>query len=136
MGTWTLEGDQARSLVAKALESGYRHIDTAAMYKNENEVGQGLKDSGLARDDFFLTTKVWPSEAAPEDFIASAEASLDRLGTDHVDLILIHWPSKTVPFAETIAALNEVHAKGWAKAIGISNFKPIPRHTTIKTNWI
>lgn len=122
MGTWTLEGDQARNLVAKALEVGYRHIDTAAMYKNENAVGAGLKDSGMARDDYFLTTKVWPSDAAPDDFIASAEASLDRLGTDHVDLILIHWPSKTVPFAETIAALNEVHAKGWAKAIGISNF--------------
>jgi len=122
MGTWTLEGDQARNLVAKALEVGYRHIDTAAMYKNENAVGAGLKDSGRARGDYFLTTKVWPSDAAPDDFIASVEASLDRLGTDHVDLILIHWPSKTVPFAETIAALNDVRARGWAKAIGISNF--------------
>lgn len=122
MGTWTLEGDQARSLVAKALEVGYRHIDTAAMYKNEAAVGQGLKDSGLDRGDYFLTTKVWPSDAAPDDFIASVEASLDRLDQDQVDLILIHWPSKTVPFAETIAALNEVRAKGWAKAIGISNF--------------
>jgi len=122
MGTWTLEGDQARNLVAKALEVGYRHIDTAAMYKNENAVGQGLADSGLARSDYFLTTKVWPSDAATDDFMASVEASLDRLGTDHVDLILIHWPSKSVPFAETIAALNEVRTKGWAKAIGISNF--------------
>ena len=122
MGTWTLEGDKARNLVAKALEVGYRHIDTAAMYKNENAVGQGLADSGLARSDYFLTTKVWPSDAAPDDFIASVEASLDRLSTDHVDLILIHWPSKTVPFAETIAALNEVRVKGWAKTIGISNF--------------
>ena len=122
MGTWTLEGDQARNLVAKALEVGYRHIDTAAMYKNENAVGQGLADSGLARSDYFLTTKVWPSDAAPDDFIASVEASLDRLSTDHVDLILIHWPSKAVPLAETIAALNEVRVKGWAKTIGISNF--------------
>ena len=122
MGTWTLEGETARKLVATALEVGYRHIDTAAMYRNEAAVGQGLKDSGLARDDVFLTTKVWPSEAAADDFIASASASLDRLGVDHVDLILIHWPSKTVPFAETIEALNEVKAKGWTKAIGLSNF--------------
>lgn len=122
MGTWTLEGDQARTLVARALEVGYRHIDTAAMYKNEEAVGRGLKDSGLARGDYFLTTKVWPSDAAADDFVASVEVSLNRLGTDHVDLILIHWPSKTVPFAETIGALNEVRAKGWARAIGISNF--------------
>ncbi len=122
MGTWTLEGDQARNLVAKALDAGYRHIDTAAMYKNEKAVGKGLKDSGLARNDYFLTTKVWPTEASADDFIASVEASLNRLGTDHLDLVLIHWPSKTVPFAETITALNEVRAKGWAKAVGISNF--------------
>lgn len=122
MGTWTLEGGQARNLVARALEVGYRHIDTAAMYKNEAAVGQGLKDSGLERGDYFLTTKVWPSEAAADEFIASVEASLDRLGVDQLDLTLIHWPSKTVPFAETIAALNEVRSKGWTRAIGISNF--------------
>jgi len=122
MGTWTLEGDQARKLVAKALNVGYRHIDTAAMYRNEAAVGQGLRDSGLARSDYFLTTKVWPTEAAPEDFVASVEASLNRLSVDQLDLTLIHWPSKTVPFAETIAALNEVRAKGWTRAIGVSNF--------------
>lgn len=122
LGTWTLRDDAATRLVAGALEAGYRHIDTAAAYENEAAVGAGLRASGVARDAIFLTTKVWPTEIGAGDLQRSVEASLERLGVDRVDLALIHWPSKTVPLAESIAALNEVRARGLARHIGVSNF--------------
>jgi diketogulonate reductase-like aldo/keto reductase len=121
-GTWTLEGSQATELVAGAIKSGYRHIDTAAMYKNEEAVGEGIRASGLMRDDIFLTTKVWPTDLADGDLQRSVEASLGKLGFDAVDLALIHWPSKTVPLKESIKALNAVRDAGMARHIGVSNF--------------
>ncbi|MEO0820208.1 MAG: aldo/keto reductase [Pseudomonadota bacterium] len=121
-GTWTLKDATARDLVAAALGAGYRHIDTAAMYENEVDVGVGLRLSGLPREDVFLTTKVWQSDIGPGDLQRSLAASLDRLGTDYVDLVLIHWPSKTIPLAESIAALDEVRERGMARHIGVSNF--------------
>jgi diketogulonate reductase-like aldo/keto reductase len=122
LGTWTLRDEAATKLVAAALEAGYRHIDTAMMYENEAAVGEGLRASGVARDDIFLTTKVWPGDIAAGDLQRSIEASLERLGVDRVDLALIHWPSKTVPLADSIAALNEVQTRGLARNIGVSNF--------------
>ena len=122
LGTWTLRDEAATKLVAAALEAGYRHIDTAMMYENEAAVGEGLRASGVARDDIFLTTKVWPTDIAAGDLQRSIEASLERLGVDRVDLALIHWPSKSVPLADSIAALNEVRARGLARNIGVSNF--------------
>jgi diketogulonate reductase-like aldo/keto reductase len=122
LGTWTLRDEAATKLVAAALEAGYRHIDTAMMYENEAAVGEGLRASGVARDDIFLTTKVWPTDIAAGDLQRSIEASLERLGVDRVDLALIHWPSKTVPLADSIAALNEVRTRGLARNIGVSNF--------------
>jgi diketogulonate reductase-like aldo/keto reductase len=122
LGTWTLRDEAATKLVAAALEAGYRHIDTAMMYENEAAVGEGLRASGVARDDIFLTTKVWPGDIAAGDLQRSIEASLERLGVDRVDLALIHWPSKTVPLADSIAALNEVRTRGLARNIGVSNF--------------
>ena len=122
-GTWTLEGDDAASLVTQALEAGYRHIDTAAMYGNEKSVGAGLRAGGLARDEVFLTTKIWHTDLAEADLLGSLEASLDRLQMDQVDLALIHWPSTTgVPLAESIEALNACHERGWARHLGVSNF--------------
>lgn len=121
-GTWTLRDETATRLVAHAIESGYRHIDTAAMYGNEAAVGAGLRAAGLPRDDVFVTTKVWHTDLAADDLRASVAASLDRLQLDTVDLALIHWPSKTVPLAESIAALNAVRASGMARHIGVSNF--------------
>jgi len=122
LGTWTLDDATATHLVAGAIGAGYRHIDTAAMYGNELGVGAGLRQSGVPREEIFLTTKVWPTEIAQGDLQRSVEASLKRLDAGYLDLVLIHWPSRAVPLAESIAALNEVHDKGYARAIGVSNF--------------
>ncbi len=122
LGTWTLKDETASELVKSALESGYRHIDTAAMYENEAAVGEGMRASSLAREEIFLTTKVWPTDIADGDLQRSVEASLKRLGTDYLDLVLIHWPSKSIPLADSIKALNEVRDQGWARNIGVSNF--------------
>ena len=121
-GTWTLKGEQASSLVEHALGVGYRHIDTAAMYDNEEAVGKGLRASAVPRNEVFLTTKIWPTELAEADLQQSVQSSLKRLGVDAVDLLLVHWPSKTIPLAETIGALNDVAARGLAQHIGVSNF--------------
>jgi len=122
LGTFTLSGENATRLVANALKSGYRHIDTAAMYDNEEAVGAGLRASGIERDDIFLTTKVWPSDIADGDLQRSVEASLRRLNVERVDLALIHWPNPEIPLADSIKALNEVKDRGLARHIGISNF--------------
>lgn len=121
-GTWTLKGGQATTLVEHALSVGYRHVDTAAMYENEEAVGQGIKSSSVPRDDIFLTTKVWHSDLTAGGLERSVQASLERLGVDGVDLLLAHWPSKTIPLAETIGALNNAVTKGYAQHIGVSNF--------------
>lgn len=122
LGTWTLEGRACTELVEKALEVGYRHVDTAASYGNEEAVGAGLRAAGLPRDSVFVTTKVWWTDLAPDDLRRSAEASLKRLGLDAVDLLLIHWPNPEIPLADTVAALNRVRADGLARHIGVSNF--------------
>ncbi|MCB1420679.1 MAG: aldo/keto reductase [Zhengella sp.] len=122
MGTWTLEGEHCAQMVAEALRVGYRHVDTAAKYANEEAVGEGLRASGLARDDYFLTTKVWFTDIADGDLQRSAEASLKRLGVDAVDLLLIHWPNPAIPLSDSIRALNAVRAAGLARHIGVSNF--------------
>ncbi len=122
LGTWTLEGRQASELVAHALRNGYRHVDTAASYGNEEAVGAGLREAGVARDEVFVTTKVWWTDLAPADFRRSAEQSLKRLGLDHVDLLLIHWPNPKIPLEETIGALNKAREDGLTRHIGVSNF--------------
>src|SRR5579863_4827721 len=93
LGTWAMRGEECAKAVADALALGYRHIDTAAMYGNEREVGLGLRASGVKRDDVFLTTKVWSSDIGAGDLQRSAEASLSRLQIPIVDLLLIHWPN-------------------------------------------
>ena len=122
LGTFTLGGETATRLVAGAIEAGYRHIDTAAMYDNEEAVGAGLRQGGVPREEIFVTTKVWPSDIADGDLQRSVEASLRRLGLDHVDLALIHWPNPAIPLADSIKALNEVRERGLARHIGVSNF--------------
>ena len=122
LGTWTLKDEEATRLVAHALDGGYRHIDTAAMYANEKAVGAGLRASSVAREEIFITTKVWYTDIADGDLQRSAEASLERLDIDDVDLLLIHWPSTDVPLADSIRALNEVKEYGLARNIGVSNF--------------
>lgn len=121
-GTFELDSEQAESMVEYALKVGYRHIDTAQAYNNEAAVGRGIENSGVAREDIFLTTKVWTDRFTDGDLQKSVEKSLDRLGTDYVDLILLHWPNPDVSLKETLNALNEVQDKGLARNIGISNF--------------
>jgi diketogulonate reductase-like aldo/keto reductase len=121
-GTWQLDNGTAQPLVEQALEIGYRHIDTAQIYRNERDVGAGIAASGIKRDDVFLTTKVWIDHFADGDLQRSAEKSLEKLGVDHVDLLLLHWPKPDVPLAQTLAALNEVKDRGLTRAIGLSNF--------------
>lgn len=121
-GTWTLKGSTCSELTKSALDVGYRHLDTAAMYENEVEVGEGLRLSGVGRDEVFITTKVWYTDIGDGNLQNSAQSSLRKLGLDEVDLLLIHWPNPEIPLAESIGALNEVRARGLTRHIGVSNF--------------
>lgn len=121
-GTFELEPDDAQAMTRHALEIGYRHIDTAQMYENEEAVGAGIKQSGIAREDIFLTTKLWIDDFAQGDLQEAAQKSLDRLDTEYVDLLLLHWPNPDIALAETMEALNDVRDLGRARNIGISNF--------------
>ena len=121
-GTFELEPADAESMVEHALKVGYRHIDTAQMYKNEQAVGRGIRNSGVAREDIFLTTKIWTDSYRDGDLQQSVEDSLKRLDTDYVDLLLLHWPNPEISLKETLGALNEVQERGLARNIGISNF--------------
>jgi diketogulonate reductase-like aldo/keto reductase len=123
-GTWKLKGDECAEAVQWAIGAGYRHLDTAAMYGNEDAVGQGLKASGLPRDDVFVTTKVWHSDLRPTDLRASVEKSLRSLSLSAVDLLLIHWPNAEVPLEDSIGALGAAKREGLARHIGVSNFSP------------
>lgn len=122
LGTWELRGDVCTAMVKKALEVGYRHIDTAEMYENEAAVGEGIRASGIARDAIFVTTKVWYTHFEPAALLMAAKESLAKLKLDHVDLLLLHWPNPSVPLEETIGALNDAKARGLTRHIGIANF--------------
>jgi diketogulonate reductase-like aldo/keto reductase len=122
LGTFTLKGAECVTMVRRALELGYRHVDTAAAYGNETEVGEGLRAAGVDRDSVFVTTKVWSGDLAAADLRRSAEASLKRLGLDRVDLLLIHWPNPDIPLEDTMPALAKVREDGLARHVGVSNF--------------
>jgi 2,5-diketo-D-gluconate reductase B len=124
LGTWDLRGSECVRAVRDAIGLGYRHVDTAEMYENEREVGRGLAESGVARDEVFLTTKLWTNHLTAESVPRSAERSLKRLGTEYVDLLLIHWPNASVPLAETLEAMERVRESGKTRRIGVSNFTP------------
>ena len=122
LGTFRLTGASAVDSISTALALGYRHLDTAAMYDNEKEVGEGLRASGVKRDEVFITTKVWTTDIAKGDLQASAQASLSRLKLDQVDLLLIHWPNKAIALAQSIEALCDARQRGYARNIGVANF--------------
>lgn len=122
LGTWELHGCACARIVEQALKLGYRHIDTAQNYGNEREVGEGLRASGVKRDEVFLTTKVWPTHFAPRDLERSAKESLVRLRQPYVDLLLLHWPNPHVPLSETLGALAHAKRLGLTRHIGVSNF--------------
>ena len=122
LGTWELSGRTCARLVEQALRLGYRHIDTAQVYENEREVGEGLRASRVKRDEVFVTTKIWTNHFAPNDLERSTKESLTKLRLSEVDLLLLHWPNPHVPLSETLGALAHAKQLGMAKHIGVSNF--------------
>ncbi|WP_402463036.1 aldo/keto reductase [Isoptericola aurantiacus] len=124
-GTFQIPPEQTRETVARALDVGYRHIDTAQMYRNERQVGEALAESGLDRDDVFVTSKLNNAFHAHDDALAAFDQTLKELHLDHVDLFLIHWPLPAVDkYVEAWGALEEIYRSGRARAIGVSNFEP------------
>jgi 2,5-diketo-D-gluconate reductase B len=124
LGTFGRTGDAGVEAMLKAIEIGYRHIDTAQTYDTEREVGEAMRRSGLPRGDFFVTTKVADTRLDKAGFMPSVERSLEEIGVDQVDLLLIHWPSygDQVPFEEYMLELAEAKARGHARLIGVSNY--------------
>ncbi len=122
LGTWQLRDAEGQKSVENALSLGYRHIDTAARYENEAEVGAGLHASGVARGDIFLTSKVWWENLAPEALQRSLDASLGRLKTDYLDLFLIHWPTPGMDLEGAVKVLKAAQDSGQIRAWGVSNF--------------
>jgi 2,5-diketo-D-gluconate reductase B len=121
-GTYPLSGDECRRCVSMGLEVGYRHIDTAQMYDNEEDVGDAIKGSGIKRDEIFLVTKVGPDNLAARNFIHSVKDSLERLSADYVDLLLIHWPPEEKDLDAAVDSLCEAQDLKLTRAIGVSNF--------------
>ncbi len=124
LGTWNLRGEDVVRAVSAALDAGYRHIDTAAMYGNEAEIGEAIRYHPVSREEIFVTTKVWYSDLADGQLQKSAAESLRRLGLDQVDLLLIHWPSRKISFREQVLALCDAKRRGLTRHIGVSNFTP------------
>lgn len=125
LGTWQNDDpEQCAVSVQTALETGYRHVDTAQAYRNEEAVGRGIERADVPRDDVFLATKVWIDRLSPEAVVASTETSLDKLSTDHVELLYVHWPSGDYDPETTLEAFADLRDDGMTELIGVSNFTP------------
>lgn len=123
-GVWQVGNDEAAVAVKKAIETGYRSIDTAMIYKNEEGVGRAIKEAGVPREELFITTKVWNSDQGYENTLRAFDESLERLGLDYVDLYLIHWPTPEFDeYVDTYKALEKLYKDGRVKAIGVCNFE-------------
>ncbi|KOT78026.1 oxidoreductase [Streptomyces rimosus subsp. pseudoverticillatus] len=124
-GVWQVPDDEAFTAVGNALEAGYRSIDTAAIYGNEEGTGKALAASGIARDELFVTTKLWNDAQGYDSTLRAFDESLNKLGLEYVDLYLIHWPLPAQgTFVDTYRAFEKIYEEGRAKAIGVSNFQP------------
>ena len=120
LGTWELHGETVRGSIDAALDAGYAHVDTAEGYENEADVGEALAEHD--REELFLTSKVLPKNLAYESVVRACEASLDRLGTEYLDLYLVHWPNPTISLRETLDAMALLHEQGKVRNVGVSNF--------------
>jgi 2,5-diketo-D-gluconate reductase B len=141
LGTWRLTGAECTKTVERALAFGYRHIDTAQIYRNEEQVGRGIQSSEVNREEVFLVTKVWTSDFSHQRTIESTRESLRKLGTDYVDLLLMHWPNPSVPLEETLGAMTELQNEGSVRHVGVSNFPPsmveeAARYATVFCNQV
>lgn len=124
-GVYQIPPADTEHAVATALRAGYRHIDTAALYANERETGRAVAASGLARDEVFLVTKLWNADQGYDATLAAFDASMNRLGIDHLDLYLVHWPCPQLnTFVETFTAFAHLRDQGRVRSIGVSNFEP------------
>ncbi|AKS35015.1 aldo/keto reductase [Mycolicibacterium goodii] len=137
LGVWQTPAEDTERAVAAALQAGYRHIDTAAAYRNETETGRAIAGSGVPREDIFLVTKLWNSDQGYDSTLAAFDASIQRLGVDYLDLYLIHWP---VPannnFVDTFKAFAHLRDQGRIRSIGVSNFEPEHLNTLIDATGI
>lgn len=124
LGTWEMSGSQCIESVSNALKIGYRHLDTAQIYGNEKEVGKGIRASEIKREEIFLTTKVATGNLTSDRIKISTSESLTHLGTEYIDLLLIHWPTRSMDLHECLSAMFEIKEKGLARYIGVSNFDP------------
>src|SRR5579883_3128691 len=122
LGTYRMQGDVCRAAVESALALGYRHIDTAEMYGNEEAIGAAIASSRVARDELHITTKVWHENLAPDAIRRAFDASLNKLRLDHVDLYLVHWPSKNMKLPAVFETLIKLKEEGRTRAIGVANF--------------
>src|SRR3954466_5986933 len=124
LGTFRMQGDACQAAVESALALGYRHIDTAEMYGNEEAVGDAIAASGIPRGEIYLTTKIWNDKTEGTGFRRAAEACLQRLRQPHVDLLLVHWPSARLDLPSVLRAMARLRAEGLARAVGVANFPP------------
>lgn len=124
-GTWRVRGEDVTRMLPRVFEAGYRHVDTAALYKNEAEVGTGIRESALAREDVFVTTKIWNDRHGYDETRRAFDESLERLGLEYVDLLLIHWPAPAQNrFVDAWQALRSIRDDGQVRVVGVSNFEP------------
>jgi 2,5-diketo-D-gluconate reductase A len=134
LGVYKLEPIMAANVVASAIETGYRRIDTAALYLNEVEVGEGIRQSSVPRDEIYVTTKIWHEHHGYDEALRAIDESLDRLNIDYVDMVLIHWPAPAQnKYVETWAAFQHAATLGKVRGIGVSNFHPMHLHRLIET---
>lgn len=122
LGTWLLRGGECERVVGRAFELGYRHVDTAEMYGNEEAIGRVVRSSGLGRAELFLISKAWYDHLRQDDLVRACEGSLERLGVDYLDLYLVHWPNRYVPIGETVSAFQRLQEDGRIRDWGVSNF--------------